>query len=355
MRTVSAWLLAWAALGAPAYPDAAGFALPEPGHVFHFPADHGSHPQFRLEWWYLTGHLYAGDRRFGFQATFFRQAGPDRSLQVQLAHMAILDVSTGRYVYQERLNAAGSDAGASTSGLDVFQGPWSLRASGDRPGVTLELRGGVRSEGRIALRLAPVKPLVVFGRDGVSRKGASPDASSYYLSFPRMTAEGELRLGGESFVVKGDAWMDHEISSNQVGAGLVGWDWAGIQLTDGREIMLYRLRRRDGSADPASTLTWVAADATTSEQAFSWRVESTWKSPATAAIYPSRVAVTTRDPTSGKERVFHLVPLADNQELAGQLGGIPYWEGACRVLDDSGAVVGSAYLELTGYAADLAL
>lgn len=332
-----------------------GFAVPQPGHRFQFPADYGAHDKFRLEWWYLTGQLSAGPRRFGFQATFFRQAGPDHRTQLQLAHMAVLDVATDRFRFQERLNRSGLDAACPEGILDLWQGPWSLRLEDQGPPVRLALSGGVRAEAAFDLRLTAATPLVIFGRDGISRKGASPAAASYYLSFPRLSAAGELSVGGQTFPVTGEAWMDHEISSSQLDDGQVGWDWTGIQLSDGREIMLYRLRRRSGESDAASALTWVDRAGKTREEPFRWSVESTWKSPATGAVYPARVAIETPDPQTGRSRMLRLVPLAADQELSGRLGGIPYWEGACRVEDETGRAIGSAYLELTGYAKDLRL
>jgi len=355
MKTLLLFLAVTAGWASPPATLPDGFAVPQPGHHFQFPADHGAHDAFRLEWWYLTGQLQAGPRRFGFQATFFRQAGPDHRTQLQLAHMAILDVATGRYRFQERLNRSGLDAACPEGVLDLWQGPWSLRLEDQGPPVRLALAGGVRAEVGFDLRLTSVKPLVIFGRDGISRKGASPSAASYYLSFPRLSAQGRLRLGEQTFTVSGEAWMDHEISSSQLDAGQVGWDWTGIQLSDGREIMLYRLRRRSGEADPSSALTWVDRAGRTREEPFRWTVDSTWKSPATGATYPARVAIVTTDPETGRERTLRLVPLAADQELAGQLGGIPYWEGDCRVEDEAGRMVGSAFLELTGYAQDLRL
>ena len=341
-----------------------GFAVPRPGKVFSFPRDHGSHPEFKLEWWYVTGYLFkdgsegAAGRRFGFQATFFRQAAPDKSMQLHLAHMAIIDVATGNFLHQERLNRAGWDAGSAVETLDVQQGNWSLRLS-DPAAVAgaerMELRGGVQAEAALALTLTPVKPLVVFGENGVSRKGAAPTAASYYLTFSRLRAEGEVTLGAETFAVRGEAWMDHEISSSQLDTNQVGWDWVSVQFRDGRELMMYRLRTRDGGADPASSLTWVDAAGTPVKQKFLWEVLDTWKSPATGAVYPARVAIATTDPVTGAAVRYTVEPLARDQELAGRLGGIAYWEGACRVRDAAGKEVGSAYMELTGYAAELKL
>jgi predicted secreted hydrolase len=371
MRAALASLLAAVLLLplAAAAPGADGFALPQAGHAFDFPRDHGSHPDFRLEWWYVTGHLWAADgRRFGFQATFFRSAGPRRvggagahpdfgTDQLFLAHVAILDVQTGTFRHQERLNREGWDASADPARLAVTNGPWSLRMDA---GAAQEMRlvAGVRSEAALTLDLRPTQPLVVFGRDGVSRKGASPTAASYYLTFPRLGATGQLQLGTETFAVHGEAWMDHEISSSQLDPQQVGWDWTCIQLKDGENLMCYRMRRADGTPDPYSTLAWVDRDGRVTQvpaSGFRWEVLSTWHSPATGADYPVRVRLTATRPGDPTPTSFILEPLARDQELTGDVGGIPYWEGACRVRDERGGEAGSAFLELTGYARPLRL
>lgn len=358
-------------------PDAGsnGFAHPTPGRVFSFPRDHGSHPEFALEWWYLTGHLWeTNGARYGFQATFFRRAAPRTSTpesptsdafgdqQLYLAHMALLEASTGRFLHQERLNREGWDAGSSTNALDVRNGNWWLRPLPDPPDspahpLNLELNGGIRAEASFRLTLTPRKPLVIFGTNGVSRKAAEPSAASHYLTFTRLAATGRLTLEGRERPVQGEVWMDHEISSSQLGSGQVGWDWAGIQLTDGREIMAYRMRRSDGSTDPFSTLTWVdrqGGGRAVGATAFEWKPEGEWKSPVSGAVYPARVRLTTRDPESGVDAVLVLEPIHPAQELNGALGGIAYWEGACRVRDARGREIGSAFLEMTGYAASMA-
>jgi predicted secreted hydrolase len=196
---------------------------------------------------------------------------------------------------------------------------------------------------------------VFFGENGVSRKGADPTAASHYLTYPRLLAEGVLTWNEETLPVRGEFWMDHEISSSQLGENQVGWDWVSMQFTDGRELMLYRLRTRDGGADPFSTLTWIERDGALHRSEFSWEVLETWRSPDTGARYPIKVRVSAVDPATGSRRTFTVAPLAEAQELTGQLGGIAYWEGACRVLDEEGREVGSAFMELTGYAADLKL
>lgn len=339
-----------------------GFRVPQPNPTFAFPRDHGSHPDYKLEWWYLTGHLQSTEttpHRFGFQATFFRIASPLATAarpapagfghdQLFLAHMALIDVPTGRFLHQERLNRAGWDADASTDTLDVRNGDWSLHFV-DPVTETLQLVGGVRADARFTLTLTPAKPLVRFGEAGYSRKGAAPTAASYYLTFPRLAATGVLTLEGREIPVSGEAWMDHEYSSSQLDRNQVGWDWLSAQLKDGRELMFYRLRTQGGGTDPASTLSWIDRAGRTIRAPFRWEPLSTWKSPHTGAVYPQRIRLTTTDPATGAEAVFLVEPLAADQELGGRLGGVTYWEGACRIHAADGAELGNAYLELTGY------
>jgi len=348
-----------------ATPD--GFAVPQPGKVFEFPRDHGSHPEFKLEWWYITGHLEADrGRRFGFQATFFRRAAPrgenlgaqDPELlpgQVYLAHMALLDVRSGRFLHQERLHREGWEATADTEGLALHNGPWSLVMT-DSQSETMRLRGSIRGDVVFELALVPRKPLVVFGSDGVSRKGRSDTAASYYLTFPRLAVSGRVEWGTEVLPVTGQAWMDHEISSSQLAEDQAGWDWASLQLDDGREIMAYRLRLKDGRTEPWSTLAWVNREGVVRHyraDEFEWIPTGTWRSPRSGAVYPIPVTIACPDPETGVTTRFRLEPLVLDQELDGAVGGIAYWEGACRVIDSRGRVIGAAFVELTGYAGDL--
>jgi predicted secreted hydrolase len=341
-----------------------GFRVPHPNPTFVFPRDHGSHPDYKIEWWYLTGHLFTEEptpRRFGFQATFFRSAAPRDVAarpapaafghdQIYLAHMALIDVATGRFLYQERLNRAGWDAAASTETLDVRNGDWSLRLT-DPAIEALSLTGGIRAEARFTLALTPAKPLVRFGEAGYSRKGSAPTAASYYLTFSRLAVAGTLALDAAAPVaVTGQAWMDHEYSSSQLDDSQVGWDWLSAQLNDGRELMFYALRRRDGSLDPASTLTWIDREGRTVTAPYRWEPLTHWTSPHTGARYPQRIRLTTTDPGTGAEFTLLVAPFHADQELQGHIGGVTYWEGACRVLAADGRTeLGSAYMELTGY------
>ncbi len=329
-----------------------GFKVARPGHRFEFPRDHGSHPEFRTEWWYWTGHLQDGEgRAYGFQLTFFRQASPPaawkgsaawRSDQIHLAHAALTDISAGRFHTEERLDRGGLMAGAAEGTASVFQGSWSA----DLQRLQFQVRGR-----RLDLRLEALTPPVVFGEGGVSRKGADPTAASHYVTFPRLRATGTLQApGAPAQAVTGLAWMDHEWSSNQLDASQVGWDWTGIQLSDGRSLMAYRLRRADGSQDPWSSASLVDAAGRITARTRDFRMEAPapWVSPRSRARYPLPLRL------EAFGEVWTLEPLVVDQELGTErAGGITYWEGACRVRDAAGQDRGRAYVELTGYAHSL--
>ncbi len=332
-----------------------GFRTARPGHVFRFPADHGSHPEFRSEWWYYTGLLRTVEgRSYGFQLTFFRQASPISSWrgnahwqsgQIYLAHAALSDVTGGQFSFEERLNRGGVWANAATGALQLMNGPWSARGDGPHQQLHFEVKGQ-----RIELDLTALTAPVIFGEDGVSRKGEDPSAASHYVTFPRMAAKGSLNQKGRSISVSGDVWMDHEWSSNQLSEGQVGWDWAGLRLKDGRSLMAYRLRRSDGSADPWSTLTEVDAKGRVARRTRAWTMNPTgqWTSPHSGARYPLPMKI------EAWNEQWILEPLLLDQELRTlRSNGITYWEGACRVRDATGKEVGEGYLELTGYAGSL--
>jgi predicted secreted hydrolase len=344
------------------------WSIPQAGHVLEFPQDHGSHPDFKIEWWYLTGHLFAGDRRFGFQATFFRLGqSPEAAAagelfgtsQFYLAHMGLSDPATGEFYHEERLQREGWDADSAVGRLEVKNGNWSLRAANPADArSTMELTASVDAEVAFSLQLEPEQGHVVFGEDGISRKGPEGSAASYYITFPRLAVSGVLSLGQEELTVQGEAWMDHEISSSQLDRSQVGWDWASLQFFDGREIMGYILRTDEGKVSEYSKLVWIGADGALVHQRaadFEWRPGGEWISPRTGATYPISPTLVTTDPASGARRVLRLVPTMPNQEMGGAVGGVSYWEGACDVRDEvSGDIVGRAFLEMTGYADDIA-
>jgi predicted secreted hydrolase len=326
------------------------FRTAEPGYVFAFPRDHGAHPAFRTEWWYFTGHLWnAQGRRYGYQLTFFRSALPAgawkgspawRSDQIHLAHAALTDVAASRFTTDERLNRQGLPAQASLTGLDLRNASWTAQAQGQ--GIHLSFNVG---RAGLELDLVPATPPVIYGEDGVTRKGADPAATSHYITFPRLATTGRL-TGPEPQTLHGSSWMDHEFSSSQLSREQVGWDWAGIQLTDGHSLMVYRLRNRNGAQDPFSLLTECDAGGRMLRSTHAFQLTgSPWRSPHSGASYPLPLRL------EAWGRTLTMEPLIADQELRTRLGaGITYWEGACRVKDDQGREAGEAYVELTGYA-----
>jgi predicted secreted hydrolase len=328
---------------------------------FVFPRDHGPHPGFRTEWWYWTGQVESADararpRRFGFQLTFFRRALVPEPVgrasawgthEVYLAHLAVTDVDGRRFHAADRWGRAALDVAGATAGpLRVWVGAWS--AEGAPPdALPLRLRAADGPVG-IDLALTSAKPPVLHGEAGLSRKGAEPGNASYYYSLTRMPAAGTITLDGNAIPVRGLAWMDREWSTSQLGAGQVGWDWFALHLDDGRELMLYRLRRRDGAIDPASSGTLVAADGgarTLGPDAVEVTVLDHWTSPRDQARYPARWRV--RVPGEALDLV--VTPLLADQEL---ILAVRYWEGAVRAEGTAGGrpLGGTGYVELVGYA-----
>ena len=331
--------------------DLTGFARAEAPRAFAFPRDHGPHPAFRTEWWYWTGNLAAPDgRRFGFQLTFFRTAltpeAPARGSawgahQVYLAHFAVTDVAGRRFGAWSRTERfALGLAGAQPEPFRVWVDDWEARGEG-ATGLPVRLRA---SEGDTAidLTLEGGKPVVLQGERGLSRKGAEPGNASYYYSLTRMPARGSVTVGGRRFEVTGLAWMDREWSTSALGAELAGWDWVALQLDDGRELMFYRLRRKDGGADRFSA--GAIVDSTGSARALSLADVTlepldAWTSPRSGARYPARWRLS----IAGLGLDLQIAPALADQELD---VGTRYWEGAVVV---AGTVAGRGYVEMVGY------
>jgi predicted secreted hydrolase len=339
----------------------AGFERVIAPRRFAFPADHGPHPTFRTEWWYWTGNLRAlgpggAARRFGFQLTFFRTAlAPTVSTRpsawgardVYLAHLALSDVEAGQFHARDWWARGALDlAGATANPFRVWVGDWVAEAEAPA-GWPLRLHAGQDDYG-IDLGLKPGKPLVLHGDRGLSRKSAEPGNASYYYSLTRMPVAGQLRVGGAVFPVEGLAWMDREWSTSALGPAQVGWDWFALQLDDGRELMLYRLRLRDGGIAPESQGTLIAPDGATrvlDRDAVEVVVLDHWTSPRDGARYPARWRL--RVPSAALDVVVK--PLLRDQELD---LAFRYWEGAVHVdgTADGRSVGGSGYVELVGYA-----
>jgi predicted secreted hydrolase len=363
------------------------FQAARPGYLFDFPADHASHPDFRTEWWYYTGHLWVvapdGDGRgtpmapeapddgvpptpsdLGFQLTFFRSgvARPDPPRpsawalnDLYFAHLAISDFSGRRFHLGERLmRDALALAGADSMTYRVWIDDWEValepdgshRLVADEPG-----EDGGDGHG-LDLRLTPLKPPALHGEAGLSRKGAAEGEASHYYSLTRLSAEGTVRLGERTLGVRGEAWMDHEFATGELAPDLVGWDWFGLQLDDGSELMLYTLRRADGTAAAASSASLIERAGLVSHLTrgdFVVEVVRRWTSPESGATYPASWRL--RVPEAGL--VLDLEPrLADQELVTPGSTAITYWEGAVSVggTRRGKPISGRGYVELTGYA-----
>ena len=337
-----------------------------PGYTFEFPRDHFGHPRFASEWWYYTGNLFtASGRHFGFELTFFRRgrsvdAEPPSAWdldQVYLAHFTVTDTDRERFVVAERLNRAGPGiAGADAASRRVWNGNWSVEWPPGDEARPKQVLTAMHRDAALRLVLEPTKPVVVHGRDGVSRKVAGdPRAVSHYLSFTRMAASGTVAVGGEEFTVSGQAWMDHEFFSTYLTEYKVGWDWMSVQLDDGTDLMLFGIRDARGGYGPDTFGTFVGAGGGVrpiEPGGVTFRAGRRWRSGATGAQYPMEWQVT----VPGLDLRLDVRPRLDAQEVYTEDGILPaYWEGAVRYRGERAgrAVAGVGYLEMTGYAGRL--
>ncbi len=326
-----------------------------------FPRDHGAHPEYRTEWWYFTGNLRDDPgARYGYQLTFFRQGiqqkpsmpeNPWSIRDLYLAHFAVTDVSKKNFRWKERVSRAGPRlAGARTDGMDVWLLNWSAKMKGST--IFLQARD---SDMELFLELTPRKPVVIHGRNGLSQKGPKPGQASYYASITDLETKGFLKLDGSKVAVRGRSWFDQEFGSNQLAADQKGWDWFGLYLSDGRDLMLYFLRRADDTVEPASSGTLVLPDGKTRHLGladFRVSVLNRWKSPRSAGVYPSRWRV--EIPLAGIDLEFS-PPVADQELTTEGSTGVTYWEGTVAGKGRSAGqeVSCEGYVEMTGYAGSL--
>jgi predicted secreted hydrolase len=330
-----------------------------------FPKDHGPHPGYRTEWWYYTGNLLAesGDR-YGYQLTFFRSqisasgtqkkwpqpASAWRTQQVYLAHAAISDISAKRHLQAELVTrgALGMAGASNKSGqTTIFIKNWSAQINPSR-----HILKAVTDDFSYDLTLQPVKPPVLHGQSGYSRKGSTPERASCYYSLARLIAKGSLKIDGKEVAVEGLSWMDHEYSTAPLEPGIVGWDWFSLQLSDQTEIMLFLLRQENGGINPTSSGTFVdrsgKAQHLTKEN-FSVEVLDHWKSPKSGAVYPA----------GWRLNVFPLAieltivaNLSDQEMQTAASTGVTYWEGSVSAHGKVAKqpIKAGGYIELTGYA-----
>lgn len=328
-----------------------------PDYTLVFPQDYGAHPDFRIEWWYVTGWLETSENKtLGFQVTFFRAAAPQHSSnpsrfapqQIIIAHAALSDPALGRLIYDEKTARAGFDLAYAREGdTDVKIDDWFFKRNSDGQYVT-EVKSDKFS---FELSLTPTQSIMLQGERGFSRKGPNIEQASYYYSEPHLEVSGAVMLQDESMNVHGLAWLDHEWSSEYLDPRADGWDWMSANLDDGSALMIFRIRGKDGSKlwayatrrDAAGRVKQFAPDQV------EFVPERVWKSPHTKAHYPVEMRIRTG------ETEWRLVPLFDDQELdsRGSAGAV-YWEGAVTVFQD-GNNMGKGYLELTGYLQSLDL
>ncbi|HEY5644846.1 MAG TPA: lipocalin-like domain-containing protein [Pseudomonadales bacterium] len=331
--------------------DLVGFAQADEPRAFSFPADHGAHPAFRSEWWYFTATLAdEADRPLGVQFTMFRQAlAPDgahaerppgnrwQTNQVYLAHFAVTDAAAGEHRSHERFARGHPElAGVRGDPFRLWLEDWTLES---QDAQTWQLRVNAAEEGA-ELALALVGPPVLQGEAGLSRKGAGQ--ASYYYSMPRIRVAGVVRAAGVERTVSGSGWLDREWSTSVLSPGQLGWDWFALSLDDGRRIMLFRLRRADGSRDPfdqGMLSVPGAADRPLAAADFEVRPIREWRDEHGVA-WP--VAFDVR---VGAQR-WSVEAVIDDQRMDTT---IRYWEGLVSVRDAEGARIGRGYLELTGY------
>ena len=356
MRPAAAAMLALVAGTSLAVPVGLPYPPVRPGVIFHFPADHGAHPAFRTEWWYVTGWLRTAEGRdLGFQVTFFRTrpkmsaANPSRFAvhQFLFAHAALSDPQVGRLLHGERAARAGFGLADAASGdADVALRNWRFRRLRDG---RFEARA-VASDFALDLAFRPTQPPLPQGDGGYSRKGPGPRQASYYYSMPHLAVSGEVVRTGRRERVTGEAWLDREWSSDYLAPDAEGWDWTGLNLDDGGALMAFRIRRRGGG-----TL-WAGGSLRRADGEIvrlapgdvAFRPLLRWKSSETGAVYPVMQELSVRLPEG--IRRYLLRPLFAAQELDARRSGLPvYWEGAVRTNG------GRGYLELTGYAAPLSM
>jgi predicted secreted hydrolase len=338
-------------------PGVGEFKTALPGYHYQFPRDHFDHPDYQTEWWYYTGNLAAADgHRFGFELTFFRQGvsrDPAKTStwdvrDIYLAHFALSDLDGGRFYHVERVNRRGPGIAGIDAGRErIWNGNWSSQWNGEDQ----ELRA-TDEHLSLSLTLHPQKPFVIHGENGVSQKAEGPGHASHYISFTRLRTDGAIAIDGKSSHVSGLSWMDHEFFTHQLAADQVGWDWLSLQLDDNSEVMLYRIRRKDGTADPFSAGTYIDPQGKprhlrAGDFSLSPRAES-WTSPVSSAKYPVRWTIVLPEL---RIELDATTPLK-SQELSGDSKMVPtYWEGAITLEGHRGdrTLKGVGYLEMTGY------
>jgi predicted secreted hydrolase len=334
----------------------AGYPRVRRSNALVFPRDHGAHPLYRTEWWYITGWVIDQDgRELGVQVTFFRnrpgvqEENPSAFAPKQLvfAHCAVADTRMGRLRHDQRAARAGLGLAETEVGnTRAWVEDWSLQLTPDGYIARIPARGF-----DLTLTFRPTQPILLEGEGGFSRKGPKPGQASYYYSRPHLAVDGAIAMQGRALRVSGQAWLDHEWSSEYLAPEAAGWDWVGINLADGGALMAFRIRGHDGRDLWAGGTLRDATGRTSvfAPNAIRFQPLRNWRSPRTNAQYPVAMRV------SAGSITLQLDPLMPDQELDSRAStGAIYWEGAVRAFD-AGREIGRGYLELTGYASALRL
>ena len=326
------------------------------GRPLVFPADYGSHPEFRTEWWYVTGWLQTDHgESLGFQITFFRTkpdidaANPSAfaARQILIAHCAISDPKRKSLWQDQKIRRAGLGlAESKTADTDVWIESWSLKRQ------DAVYRARIDADGfSLSLALEPTQAVLLNGDAGFSRKDQDARAASYYYSLPHLKVSGAIERGDAADKVSGEAWFDHEWSSEYLDPMAQGWDWIGINFADGGALMAFRIRGAQGTRRWAGG-TYRAPNGrpqALGPDDVDFVPQRQWLSPRTNIHYPVQWQV-----RAGGRR-YELRPLMDDQENDTRLStGAIYWEGAVRAFE-ADQQLGQGYLELTGYGEKLQL
>lgn len=339
--------------------DTSGFRQAIEPRTFQFPADHGPHDGFAVEWWYFTGNMTASDgREFGYQFTLFRSAIQPPAMPAQSAsawrsdaafmgHLAVTDVTGKQFYAYERFSREAIDlSGAQATPFRVWLDDWYVQS--DDPTVGVMHIAAAEEAVALDLTLDSSQLPLLQGDAGLSQKSAGVGNASYYYSMPRMPTTGQITIGDQAYEVTGNSWMDREWSTSALADGQEGWDWFALHLADGSDMMLYHMRRTDGTSDPYSAGIYRSTDGQIirlKSADIVFDPQGRWQSPHTGAVYPAtwHIEVVPLDLT------MTVTPALADQELQVT---VRYWEGSVRVqgMKDGNSFQGLGYLEMTGYA-----
>jgi predicted secreted hydrolase len=337
-----------------------GFQRTKGPRDWSFPEDFGPHPDYQTEWWYYTGNLESEEgERFGYQLTIFRRAllpKVDRAEresawateQIYMGHFALSDVSAGvHYAFERFVRGAAGLAGAQSEPYQVWLENWQVEEFAEGQYRLMAEQDGVALD----LIFEDLKGPILHGDQGYSQKGPEEGNASHYYSQTRLESSGIVRTPKGSFGVSGLSWKDHEFSTKALSAGQVGWDWFSIQLDDGSELMIFQIRRSDGTVDPFSSGSWISPNGELihlEKKNFEIQVEDSWSSPNSGAEYPSQWTIN----IPLLDLNLAVTPLLADQEMNVSYN---YWEGVVKVdgIVRGASVSGNGYVEMTGYAASI--